>query len=97
MANYHDLSTRRADDPERIAVAMGSDDEGNERVCVSLEGAPIHAHLAPEWDEQQRWVSLSPECARRLYEQLAALKHTFLPDSGPLFSPEAPTLPGRRA
>lgn len=95
MPNYHEISTRRADDEEKVAVGLGEDEEGRLRICVSLEGLPIHADLAPEWDEA-RWVSLSPEATLKLYRQLEQVRHLFLPEVGPCFSPEAPTLADRK-
>lgn len=94
MANLHAICTRRVDDLDKVAVGLGKDEEEKLRVCVSLEGMQIHDELAPD---EARWVSMSPECAAKLYQQLVRVRHLFLVDDGPLFEPEAPTAVERKA
>lgn len=72
MANYHDYSRLEVADPDDIGVGTG-DTEGGPRICVSLTGTKINTHLLTE----VYWVSLTPECAKELYELLTIVSHIW--------------------
>ena len=76
MANYHEYAVREVTDPEAIGVGVGDAPDGSVRVCISLEGTPINPGLAPEW-QGINWASLTPACARTLFEALEVTRHLW--------------------
>lgn len=80
MANYYEWSIADVTDPDKVATAHGDAPDGTPRICISLEGEPIHPHIASEWhgDGGVNWRALTPRCARTLYRLLGMAKHQFL-------------------
>lgn len=86
MANYHEWSHLEV--VEESGVGVGTGDSGGEpRICVSLEGVEINAQLASS-TKALNWVSLTPACAKELYEQLTLVSH-FWKEEQKMPDPEA--------
>ena len=76
MANYHEYAVREVTDADHVGTGTGTDADGKERVVVSLDGKPINPELGQEW-QKINWTSLTPACAKRLYELLGSMRHIW--------------------
>lgn len=63
---------REVTNAESVGVSTGNTSDGELRICVALPGLPIN-------NQESNWVSLSPECARALFEQLQIFEHLMPP------------------
>lgn len=79
MANYFDYSVHYQENPEEIAIGFGHDAAGREVICIA-------GLASPNW-KGHGWVALSPEVARRLYQQLGELASIRGESSGPFSEP----------
>ena len=71
MANYYEQCTREVTDVDLVGLGFGETPTGEKRYCVSIQGKKINEGLDPWFDEEPRWVSMTPECAKELYGLLA--------------------------
>ena len=78
MANYFEYCVHYQADPKEIGIGFGEDTEGNEVICI---GGLVN----PNWKSHD-WIALSPEAARRLYQQLGELASIRGESSGPFSS-----------
>lgn len=67
--NYYTCCILACDNVELIGVGTGETPEGEPRICVALEGAPIHPHVDGAY-RAANWIALTDECARELFHLL---------------------------
>lgn len=81
MANWYEWSVLEVTDTDLVCVGTGYTPALREhnralRICVSLTGDDINQDIADS-AKDEHWVSMTPACAKELYELLGTLKHLW--------------------